>query len=295
MGFYVPGEIDQLCGIALPSVGVITNVGMVHASRAGSMEVIAQGKSELVRALPETGTAILNYDDPYVRPMKELTKADILYYGLDNNADLYADNIESLGSDGIRFDLVWQGKKYAVRSRMTGRHSVLTALRGAAVGLVKNIEAEKIVNVLENHKSQIRMRLTRASAGGQLIDDSYNASPESTTAALDLLRDMTGTKIAVLGEMRELGQYEEKGHRMVGRKAASCCDELLTVGPVTRFIAEGAADAGMAPEKIHRFGSAEEAAAFLKDRYGTEGQVILVKGSRAMRMEQIVNVLEEKI
>lgn len=294
MGFYVPGEIDQLCGIAAPSVGVITNVGMVHASRAGSMEVIAQGKSELVRALPPEGTAILNYDDPFVRPMADVTDAKVFYYGLDPNADLYADHVQSHGIRGLSFDLHYGGETWELHTQMAGEHSVMTALRGAAVGLVKGVSREQITEALENYRNQLRMRLTRTSGGAQMIDDTYNASPESTIAALNLIREMDGRKIAVLGEMRELGQYEQKGHEMVGRRAAACCDDLIAVGPVTRYIAEAAADAGMDRQRIHWFETVPEAAAFLKDGFGTAGQVLLIKGSRGMAMERIVSVLEEK-
>ena len=294
MGFYVPGEIDQLCQIALPSVGVITNVGMVHASRAGSMEVIAKGKSELVQALPVDGTAILNYDDPYVRPMADLTDAKVFYYGLDPAADLFADNIESYGPGGLKFNLNCHGVRKTVRTPLIGRHSVLTALRGAAVGLVKEMDWDEIIEVLENSYSKLRMRLTRTTAGGTLIDDSYNASPDATIAALTLLGEMPGRRIAVLGEMRELGQYEQKGHEMVGEKAAASCDELVVVGQVTKYIAGAAVANGMKSESVHWFETVPEAIDFLQDGYGTADDVLLVKGSLAMGMSQIVSVLEEQ-
>ena len=294
MGFYVPGEIDQLCQIALPSVGVITNVGMVHASRAGSMEVIAKGKSELVQARPENGTALLNYDDPYVRPMAELTNAKVFYYGLDPMADLYADNIESFGPAGLKFDLNYGGEKKTVRTPLIGRHSVLTALRGASVGFARGMDWDEIIEVLENSHSKLRMRLTRTIAGGTLIDDSYNASPDATIAALNLLSEMPGRRIAVLGEMRELGQYEQKGHEMVGEKAAGSCEELVTVGPVTKHITKAAIAGGMKSENVHWFETVPEAIAFLQEGYGAADDVLLVKGSLAMGMNRIVSVLEEQ-
>ncbi len=294
MGFYVPGEIDQLCRIARPSVGVITNVGMVHASRAGSMEVIAKGKSELVQALPSDGVAILNYDDPYVRPMAEKTNASVFYYGEDPAADLYADNVHTLGLEGISFDLNYQGEKHSASTPLVGKHSVMTALRAAAVGLVKNMSWDEILDGLHQGRNQLRLRITRTISGGVLIDDSYNASPESTTAALNLLSEMKGRRIAVLGEMRELGQYEEKGHRMVGERAAEACDVLITVGPVTRFLADAAIANGMRPENVHLVSTAEEAIELLRGCYGIEGDVMLVKGSRAMGLERIINVMEAK-
>ena len=294
MGFYVPGEIDQLCQIALPSVGVITNIGMVHASRAGSMEVIAKGKSELIQALPADGTAILNYDDPYVRPMAGLTNANVFFYGLDPNADLFADRIESFGPKGLKFDLVCRGVRRTVRTSLVGRHSVLTALRGAAVGLVKGMDWDEILAVLETSRSNLRMRFTHTIGGGTLIDDSYNASPDASIAALNLLCEMPGRRIAVLGEMRELGQYEQKGHEMVGKKAAECCDELIAVGQVTKHIVNAASAGGMKPESIHWFAEVPEAIEYLNNGYGKPEDVILVKGSLAMGMYRIVSVLEEQ-
>ena len=294
MGFYVPGEIEQLCRIAVPSVGVITNVGMVHASRAGSMEVIARGKSELIRALPSDGTAILNYDDPYVRPMAELTDAGVLYYGEDPAADLYTSDVESHGLSGISFCLNYKGQKHSMQTPLVGRHSVMTAMRAAATGIVKGLSWDEIEAGLLGGRNQLRMRITRTTGGGLLIDDTYNASPESTLAALNLLSEMKGRKIAVLGEMRELGQYEKKGHEMVGIRAAAVCDTVVAVGPVTRYLADAALGAGMPADKVHWFETTAEAGEFLKKDYGTDTDAMLIKGSRGMRMEQIVSLLEEK-
>ena len=137
MGFYVPGEIAFLCDIAQPQVGVVTNIGTVHAERAGSQEAIAQGKSELIQALPEDGTAILNFDDPWVRKMEERTRAQIFFYGLSSESDLWADNVEGLGLEGIRFRLHYKRETLHVRVPLIGRHSVHTALRATAVALWK--------------------------------------------------------------------------------------------------------------------------------------------------------------
>ena len=139
MGFYVPGEIAFLCDLALPEVGVVTNIGTVHAERAGSQEVIARGKAELVQALPPAprGAAILNYDDPLVRPMAGQTQARVFFYGLDPTADLWADDIEGMGLEGIRFRLHYHNEVLHLRVPLIGAHSVHTALRAAAVGLWK--------------------------------------------------------------------------------------------------------------------------------------------------------------
>ena len=169
----------------------------------------------------------------------------------------------------------------------------MTALRAAAVGLVKNLSWDEICYALEHSNNQLRMRVTRTAGGAVLIDDTYNASPESTTAALNLLSEMKGRKIAVLGEMRELGQYEKKGHEMVGKRAAEVCDEIIAVGPVTGYLADAALSEGFPAEKIHRFETAVESIPFLQENFGHDQEVMLIKGSRGMRMEQIVNALEE--
>lgn len=293
MGFYVPGEIFQLCDIAHPQIGVITNVGMVHAERAGSMEIIAQGKSELVQALPENGTAILNYDDPYVRPMKDVTKAKVFYYGLDPQADLWADEIESFGLEGIRFCLHYGIEKYFLRIPLIGRHSVHTALRAAAVGKVLGMSWTEIFRGLNYGQSNLRMNVIRSAGGALLIDDTYNASPESTLAALNLLNEMKGRKVAILGDMRELGQYEKSGHRMVGNRAVEVCDELIAVGPAAKMIAEEYRISLGKSRPCKWVASAEEAVEYIREnRNFDEKDVILVKGSRSMHMEHIIEYLE---
>jgi len=226
MGFYVPGEISFLCDLALPQVGVITNIGTVHAERAGSQEEIAKGKAELVEALPPApeGIAILNYDDPWVRPMAAKTKASVFYYGLDPAAELWADHIESQGLEGIFFRMHYRNEVLHLRVPLIGRHSVHTVLRAAAVGLVEGLSWAEIVYGLQSSHTQLRMVAVHTQQGALILDDTYNASPESTLAALNLLSEMEGRKVAVLGDMLELGQYEQVGHERVGLRAAEVCD-----------------------------------------------------------------------
>jgi UDP-N-acetylmuramoyl-tripeptide--D-alanyl-D-alanine ligase len=232
MGFYVPGEISFLCDLALPRIGVITNVGTVHAERAGSQEAIAQGKGELVEALPPVpeGIAILNRDDTWVRGMAQRTQARIFYYGLDPAADLWADDIQGLGLDGVRFRLHYRNEILHVRVPMIGRHSVHTVLRAAAVGLVMGLTWDEIITSLRYGHTQLRLVAVRTANGALLLDDTYNASPESTLAALNLLSELDGRKVAVLGDMLELGPYEQSGHEMVGKRAAEVADELIAIG-----------------------------------------------------------------
>jgi UDP-N-acetylmuramoyl-tripeptide--D-alanyl-D-alanine ligase len=291
MGFYVPGEIALLCDIAKPQVGVVTNIGTVHAERAGSKEEIARGKSELIQSLPENGTAILNYDDPYVRPMAAQTKARVIYYGLDPHADLWADQIEGEGLEGIKFILHHQSEEYQLRVPLIGQHSVHTVLRAAAVGLAEGFSWSEIIYGLKNSRTQLRLVAVFTESGAMLLDDSYNASPESTLAALNLLEDMDGRKIAVLGDMLELGPYEEEGHEKVGIRAAEIVSELVTIGERGKIIAEAAHQAGLSSKYIQSYISSDEATSYLKTNL-VKGDVVLVKGSHGMRLDKIVSALE---
>lgn len=291
MGFYVPGEIEMLCDLALPQVGVITNIGTVHAERAGSVEAIASGKAELVQSLPADGWAILNYDDPLVREMAGKTRARIFFNGLDPHADLWADNIDSLGLDGILFELHYRKEVLHLRVPMIGRHSVQTVLRAAAVGLVEGLTWQEIVEGLHSSTTQLRLVAMRTQSGALILDDTYNASPDSMLAALTLLGELEGYRLAVLGDMLELGPYEKQGHEMVGARAAEIVDELVTVGVRARTIAQSAWQAGLRRASITEFEDIPPVAEFLQQHL-TAQHVVLIKGSRGMHMDRIVTALE---
>jgi UDP-N-acetylmuramoyl-tripeptide--D-alanyl-D-alanine ligase len=291
MGFYVPGEIALLCDIALPHTGVVTNIGTVHAERAGSQEAIFKGKSELIRALPPDGVAILNLDDVLVTKMAELTRARVFYYGLDREADLWADEVEGLGLEGIRFRMHYGGETLHVHVPMIGQHSVHTALRAAAVGLADGLTWEEIIAGLRQGHAQLRLTAVRTENGALVLDDTYNASPESTLAALNLLAQLDGRRVAVLGDMLELGPYEKQGHEIVGVRAAEVSDVLVTVGTLGHMIATAARRAGMKSAVISEFENTDEVITHLR-RSLTEKDVVLVKGSHGIRMDRIVTALE---
>ncbi len=296
MGMYDVGEIAQLCRIARPHVGVVTNVGPVHLERLGSMERIVQAKTELVQALSADGVAVLNADDPLVAGMASQTQARLFWYGLNPAADLWADEIESEGLDGIRFRFHYQGDVLHVRAPLLGRHSVHTALRAAAVGLAEGLSWEEIVRGMQQLDVQLRLIAARGLNGATLLDDTYNASPASTMAALNLLADLpvqNGRRIAVLGDMLELGSYEEEGHRKVGVRAADVVDLLVTVGQRARLIAEEARAAGLPTGRVLALDNAQAALAELHSILGP-GDVVLVKGSRAVHMDDIATALTEQ-
>jgi len=293
MGFYVPGEIAFLCDIALPQVGVVTNVGTVHAERAGSQEAIARGKAELVQALPPApeGVAILNFDDAWVRKMEEKTKARVFFYGLSPEANLWADQVIGLGLEGIRFRMHYQGETLHVKIPLIGRHSVHTALRAAAVGLVEGMNWQEIIEGLSQGHNQLRLAAVRSENGALLLDDTYNASPESMLAALNLLDELGGRKLAVLGDMLELGPYERGGHEMVGLRAAQVADVLLTLGERAHIIADAARRAGKKKTAIIEFDEVDPLITWLKSNL-TKEDVVLIKGSHGLRMDRIASLLE---
>jgi len=295
MGMYDVGEIAGLARIAQPQVGVVTIIGPVHLERAGTIERIVQAKSELVKALPPApeGVAILNYDDDRVRGMAQVTQARVFYYGLSPEADLWADHIDGLGLEGIRFQLHYRGEALYVKIPLLGRHSVHTALRATAVGLVEGLTWQEIIEGLRGPSPQLRLVAVPGPEGAIILDDTYNASPASTIAALNLLDELDGRKIAVLGDMLELGDYEREGHEKVGMRALEVADVLITVGPRGRIIGEAAVRWGMPDDRVHSVEESVEAVALLEHMV-TSDDVILVKGSRAVRMEEIVNALGRK-
>jgi UDP-N-acetylmuramoyl-tripeptide--D-alanyl-D-alanine ligase len=294
MGFYQPGEIKFLCDLARPAVGVVNNVYAVHLERAGSIENIARGKGELVEALPPApeGVAVLNFDDPLVLAMRSRTRARVFTYGLDPAADLWADNIESLGLAGIRFQLHHRHEVLHLRVPLLGRHSVHTCLRAAAVGLIEGLTWQEIIEGLQSvGATQLRLVAVTGPQGSLLLDDTYNASPESVVAALNLLNELEGRRVAVLGDMLELGAHEELGHRLVGRRARDVADLLVTVGPRARIIAEEAREAGLPAEAVIELADSEQALAFLRQTI-RRGDVVLLKASRGVRLDRIVPALE---
>jgi len=292
MGMYDLGEIADLARIAQPHVGVVTIIGPVHLERAGTIQRIVKAKAELLEALPAApeGVAVLNYDDERVRGMAQVTQARVFYYGLSPEADLWADHIEGLGLEGIRFQLHYGDETLHLKIPLLGRHSVHTALRAAAVGLIEGLTWQEIVEGLRGPSVQLRLVAVPGPEGAIILDDTYNASPASTIAALNLLDELDGRKIAVLGDMLELGDYEQEGHEKVGMRALEVTDVLIAVGPRGRIIGEAALRWGMPAERVHILEGNDETIALLQHIVKSE-DVILIKGSRAMQMEEIVNAL----
>jgi UDP-N-acetylmuramoyl-tripeptide--D-alanyl-D-alanine ligase len=295
MGMYAAGDIALLAEIAQPEIGIVTNVAPVHLERMGSIERIARAKSELVASLPPDGLAVLNGDDPWTRAMAVTSGvAPSRLVGTSPDCDYRAEELRGHGLDGISFRLVAEGVRLPFRTSIPGTHTLHAILASIAVGRYLGMSWSALQEAVAEAELDERQRFIR-DGPALIIDDSYNAAPMSVRAALDLLGHTTGTKIAVLGDMLELGPLEESSHREVGARVAEVADWLVARGPRTRWIAEEAQRRGMRPERVRFAASNREAAEIAREimEEGTAGGsvAILVKGSRGLRMEEVVDDL----
>ena len=288
MGMYYAGDIATLCAIAHPNIAVITAVGPSHLERMGSIEAIAEAKAELVHAIPTTGVVILNADDPIVAGYATRTTARVLTYGTAQHADVRAIEIEQRGLAGTEFRLIAPGIDDRVHLGAPGMHQVRNLLAAIAVGLVAQVPWHTMRDTIAHRLPTVRFVVLDGIEDTQIIDDSYNAAPTSVRAALELLATVQRRRVAVLGDMRELGHIEEAAHREVGTLAAQCVDVLVTVGERGRFIAAGAREAGFAA--VYEVQGTEAAVPVVRSVIAP-GDCVLVKGSRAMAMEAIVSAL----
>ena len=290
------GQIAHLCEIARPTAGLVTNVGVSHVEVLGSVEAIASAKSELVLAVPETGRVFLNGDDAWSDAMAAKSAAAVTRYGLGPHADVTARDV-SVGEDGRpRFTIRCEQGEAEVALPTPGRHNVYNALAAAAVGLYLELALDDVVAGLERATfSKWRMETFESASGVTVINDAYNANPTSMRAALAALADVPsrGRRVAVLGDMAELGSLAELAHFQLGEEiASSTLDVLVTVGERARLIADGARTAGFDADAIRPCVSAEEASEVLDDVLAP-GDTVLVKASRVMGLETVVEGIME--
>jgi UDP-N-acetylmuramoyl-tripeptide--D-alanyl-D-alanine ligase len=297
MSMYTEGEIARLAEIARPEVGVVLAVHPTHLERAGSLEAIARAKSELPAALPPDGLAVLNADDPNVAPMRGVTVAAVRTFGLGPDADVQATEVESHGVRGTSFTLRAPWGVRRLRSGTPGRHLVPHALAAATVADHFGVPMDEVEEALvRGSHAAHRMALVEATGGATIIDDTYNASPISVAAALDFLGESPlpqgRARYAVLGDMLELGPDEERLHREIGARAALVADALVAVGDRGRWIAEGAAAAGL--RRVTTALDAEDALAVVeRDLAPGVGDLLLVKGSRGIELDRLVAALTD--
>ena len=280
MGMQRPGDIGRLVELAQPSIGIITNIGIVHIEFFASQDELAASKGELVKGLPESGLAVLNADDKYFDYLAGMTPAGIVSFGF-AKGDYRAESYRALPEGGSTFTV----RGTDVRLRLEGRHQALNAVAALAAadfaGVPLEVGAEALSEVAVDH----RLQEIKAPAGFIVVDDAYNASPESMLAAFAAVSDRpkSGRLLAVLGEMRELGGLAEESHRVVGLHAAKVFDALCVIdGERARILAE-AAGAEIVPNRA-------EAVLWVR-RNAQEGDRVLIKGSHGIRLDEIVKEL----
>jgi UDP-N-acetylmuramoyl-tripeptide--D-alanyl-D-alanine ligase len=288
MAMYQVGDIRFLARLARPRVGVVTAVLPVHLERLGTIERIQQAKQELVEELPQNGVAVLNADDPRVASMLTATSARVVRYGVTQEADVRAESIQSHGLRGVEFDLLDGRERRHVHLPLLGAHSVHAALAASAVGREEGLSLAETAEALQRLSPSLRLLVVDGINGSRILDDSYNASPESVLAALNLLHELPGRrKIAVLGDMLELGSEEEPAHRRVGKRAAALLDLLVVYGPRSASTAREALSAGLRRDQVFAATSHAEILEMLLSRL-RPGDDVLVKGSLAMGMSEVV-------
>ncbi|MCR4425746.1 MAG: UDP-N-acetylmuramoyl-tripeptide--D-alanyl-D-alanine ligase [Firmicutes bacterium] len=291
-----PGQIADLARIARPDVGVVTNVGDAHIEFFGTRNGIARAKGELITSLPVSGLAVLNGDDPFTREMRTWTSARSILFGFAEGNDVRADEIQT-GEAGVSFSLIVGGEplddtRFTVP--LPGRHNVLNALAALAVGVELGVSPGSMASgLLAFTPSDKRMHFVSSSSGYTIVDDTYNANPDSMKCAVTAAIEYAAGRrvIVVFGNMLELGGRAEAAHREVGRHVfGSHIDAIITVGDLAAIAARAAVDAGMDPRRAVVCATNREAALAVASM-AEPGDVVLVKGSRGMRMEEIVSAL----
>ena len=289
MGMRGKGQIRELMRVACPTLGVVTNVGETHLELLGSIEEIAAAKAELVDELPENATIVLNHDNEYVKAMAKRAKGEVVFFGYASEADVMA--LKSSHREGRTSITIKSSQgEWQLEIPVAGRHNVYNALAAVAVAEKLGVGREKIIaGFTELELSAMRLHLERR---GEIciVNDAYNASPMSMLAALDALREISsGRKIAVLGDMLELGTVSAEAHARVGAYLAeSGVEVLIALGTETKYLAEAARIGG---KEVFWTDDADLAKRRLKEVL-LPGDTVLLKGSRGMRMEQFMEVFE---
>lgn len=298
MGVDHPKEMDFHLSLVQPQIGVVTGISPVHSDKEhlGSLEEIIKEKSKLLEALPEDGLAVLNYDDENVRKMAKITNARFIFYGKDKkNCQVWADKIK-INLEGLTFNLHHKEKLLKINTNLIGSHHVQTCMAAYIVGNYFGVSDEQILVALDELKPlQGRLNLEKGPMGCLLINDSRRANPASTIAGLITLSDLPGgRKIAVLGEMGELGNFSEEGHRLVGKRLAGLkIDFLVAIGPLTKFIVDEARKKGFSPKNSFWVVNVVEASEVLR-KIIKKNDLIYLKGSLLRHLERVILILEGK-
>ncbi|MBI4087445.1 MAG: UDP-N-acetylmuramoyl-tripeptide--D-alanyl-D-alanine ligase [Candidatus Liptonbacteria bacterium] len=296
-----PGDLKYLLGIARPNISVITAIGdiPVHVEFFAGPDDVAREKARLIEYLPSAGFAVLNRDDDSVMNLKDRTRAHVITFGFASDADVRISRFENRTEGdvpaGISFKLEYGGSLVPVRlDGVFGKAQSYASAAAAAIGLVFGLNLVKISEALKKYvPADSRMKLVPGIKHTHLIDDSYNASPLSMHAALDTLKSLPAKrKMAVLGDMLEIGKYAIEAHERAGRLAGKFLDVLITVGPRAKFIAEEARKSGMRRNKIYSFDTADAAKREVQNLM-KKGDLVLIKGSHAMELNKVVEEVKQ--
>ncbi len=287
------GEISELCDIALPGIGVITNVAESHLETLKTMDNIAKAKGEILQGLLEDGIGVINGDDERVNRLEYKAPGEVFKFGLSENVNLQAKKIRPC-SHIVECAVVYKDTTGEIGENLSlnipGRHNLTNALAALLVGIVMGVSLSKGVKSLADfYPTEMRNQIFTGKDDITIINDTYNANVKSTRAALDILSDVASKrKIAVLGDMYELGEYRERAHKEIGQYAAEKgIDFLMTIGENAELIKEGAKESGLKDDKIKVFKDKRNLIISLQKLIGSE-DTVLVKGSRGMALEEIV-------
>ncbi len=297
LGTSEPGEIARLCEILSPQLGLITQIAPAHLEKLGSVEGVAREKGELFRFLSREDVALVNLDDPHIVALSKECKARLVTYGFQDESMIRGEQLRPFAPEGASFTLVLPEERVRVRLKGQGMPILRCAIAASAACWALGAKAEEISRGLEGFKPQWgRLNIVELANGMTLIDDSYNANPSSMSSALELLcKGGEGRKVAILGEMRELGNMARVAHRELGRQAAEMgVDFLVAIGHWSEEVASGAREAKSPrrPEEILAVESFEDCEEILRMRL-KRGDRILVKGSRGAALEKVVQSLKE--
>ena len=294
MGTNRRGEIARLTEIANPTIGLITNIGSAHLEGFKNLETVREEKGDLYKGLANTGMVVVNSDNSTLKIMANQRKGPVFTYGIENEADVRAVCIRKEGFQKLCFDLVMGGEKTGVTLGVPGRHNIYNALAAAAISRCLGITGGAIKTGLEAFRPVSgRMEIIRLRNGSSIINDAYNANPDSVEAALNALIDLKGQgrAIVVLGDMLELGRQAEKLHKQVGESLASKgVERLFLSGEFSRAVAEGAEKGGLRGDQIFMMGSTDQVASAVQD-FLQSGDWVLIKASRRLRMEEVTQKL----
>jgi UDP-N-acetylmuramoyl-tripeptide--D-alanyl-D-alanine ligase len=294
MGMNHAGELAMLTRLAPPDIGVYTNIGPVHLEFFDSIDGIAAAKRELLENMKQDGTVVINADDFRVVRISEGFPGRRVLYGVAGNAEYRASSIEERGLLGSRITLRAEGSEYRFELALPGRHNAQNLLAAIATARVAGISWEGITEGVRKIRAAYHRGEIVPWRGAILYDDTYNSNPYALEKALELLSkaESEGRRIAVIGDMLELGGDEIKFHREVGRAIPRNIDAVVAVGNRSGAVLQGAREAGFRPDVLHHFGDAPETAEFLRD-FVQEGDVVLLKASRGIGLDRVIALLRE--